>query len=793
MEKTHVKLRSDLEIKPEADSGAIVKDPITRRFYRFTPVQASAMGLLNGRNDLADIARLVSKQHATEVLEHQMEEFVGKLRALLLLDDPHTWAKLETTAGKKYKAFKNFLSIKIHAFNPDQLLTRLEKKLRFFFSWGFFIIFCVSTLAATILSVLNWKSLFISLGTLFSLYSIPLIILVIFAVLTIHEFGHGLTLKHYGGKVEEMGFMLLYFIPAFYCNVSDAWMLRKRERLLVTLAGGYIQIFLWALAIIAWRLLAPETLASRICIITLAVTGIQTLLNFNPLIRLDGYYLLSDYIEIPNLRPKALNYLKNGFKSWASGLAFGDARELSPRIRRWLFYYGLATVIFTALLLGIMFHRLGLWIMHEYRSWGIVITSMLFLLVVAPITRKENAKASGRLFRVLILRIRRAPLIFMAFILILGVGAFLPWELKISGDFVILAEKRMTVTPQVAGNLKEIYVDQGSRVNTGEILAVMENLELSNEYEETRGELESQRASLDLIVAGARPEEIEKSRRLVATKKAELYNATRIGQERALLRETIAKKEAELENARVNYERTQSLLENGLIARNEADRDRTVYEVQQKELSEAKAQLRILEEQTERNQDIKKKELAHAESEMQILLAGSRKETVRAAESQVRKLEEKMNILQRQIELLKIRTPIKGTVATPYLKNRTGDFLDKGDRFCEVVSDGSVLIEIPVPEKEIGDVELGFPITVKVRGYPKRWYKAHVRYIAPVATVNGTERIVMVQGELANSDGSLKAGMTGVGKILCGKRTILEIASRRMIRWIRTEFWEYLP
>jgi multidrug resistance efflux pump len=259
------------------------------------------------------------------------------------------------------------------------------------------------------------------------------------------------------------------------------------------------------------------------------------------------------------------------------------------------------------------------------------------------------------------------------------------------------------------------------------------------------------------------------------------------------LRETIAKRIAELTNARLNYERSQSLLNDGLIARNEFDRDRTAYEVAQKALAEATGQLSILEEQTDRSQDIKRKELAQAQSELNLLLAGTRKESIRAVKSQVTKLEEKLSILGRQKELLKIRSPIDGIVATSYLQNRIGDFLDKGSMFCEIVSEGTVIIEMPVPEKEIGDVRTEFPITLKVRGYPKRWYEARVRKIAPVAAGSGSERTVIVQGELLNSDGSLKAGMTGVGKILCGKRTIFEIASRRAIQWVRTEFWEYLP
>jgi multidrug resistance efflux pump len=321
----------------------------------------------------------------------------------------------------------------------------------------------------------------------------------------------------------------------------------------------------------------------------------------------------------------------------------------------------------------------------------------------------------------------------------------------------------------------------------------MENLEIANNYEETKGELASQKASLDLLLAGSRPEEIEKAKRVVETKKAELNSLSRVNEERAVLLEIVAKKEAELENARVTHERSQKLLETGLIARNDADRDRTAYEVQRKELSEAKGKLRVLEEQVDRNREIKRKELEQANSELKILLAGSRKETIRAVESQVRKLEEKLGIFEREIELLKIRSPIEGVVSTPYLRNRIGDYLNKGDVFCEIVSEGTMIVEMPVPEKEIGDVQLGFPITMKIRGYPKRWYQARVSNIAPVAASNGLVRTVLIQGKLDNRDGSLKAGMTGVGKILCGKRMIYDIVSRRLIRWLRTEFWEYLP
>jgi HlyD family secretion protein len=338
-----------------------------------------------------------------------------------------------------------------------------------------------------------------------------------------------------------------------------------------------------------------------------------------------------------------------------------------------------------------------------------------------------------------------------------------------------------------------INVDEGSRVKTGDELAVIQNLDLQNSYEETKGELASRTAGLELLQAGSRPEEIDRAERQIETKRAEVANTSRVQQERAVLQEAVARKEAELDNAAKNYERSKRLLEEGLIARNEVERDQTVYAVRLKELSESRGQLKMLEERTDRDRDVKRKELAQAQSELQILLAGTRKESIKAVEAEVLKLQEKLKILSQQIGQLTIRSPMNGIVATPYLKNRIGEYMREGSVFCEIVSAGSVIIDMPVPEKEIADVKPGYPIVLKVRGYPRLTFQAQVRSISPVAVEEGLERKVVVQGELANSDGTLRSGMTGVGKILCGKRMIGELLTRRAVRWLRTEFWEYLP
>ncbi len=794
MATTLARLRSDLEFKAESaapDSPIIVKDPITRRFYRFTPVQASVLKQLDGSRDPALIADIVSEKLSATVLTGQVEEFTDKLRDLCLLDHPACWAKLERAGRPGHRFLKSILSIKIHAFNPDKILARLDQILKFCFSGGFAIVVGISFFVALAILFSNWTALTISAGKLLSLSSIPLIILVISSVMTIHEFAHGLTLKHFGGKVEEMGFLVLYFIPAFYCNVSDAWMLKKREKIWVTLAGSYIQIFIWSMAVIGWRLMAEETLANRIFMIVIAISGLQTLLNFIPLIRLDGYYLLSDSMEIPNLRPRAFAYLKGRIYESLTGVkASGD---LSPakRERRIYWIYGVSSFIFTATVVLVMLLRLGGWMIQQYQTWGVILLALLFLAGF-PAVHKGNRAASGKFLARVTVRFGKAPLFWVLLCLLIVVG-FIPWELKISGDFVILPTKQVSVSPQVEGTLKTILVDQGSRVHVGDVLAEMENLDLTTSYEETKGELASKRASLELLKAGTRPEEINRAKLQVETKIAELNSSQQVEEQRKVLADTVAKKEAELQNAALNFQRSQKLVQEGLIARNELDRDRTAYEVQQRELAEAKGQLNVLEEQTDRTRQVKTKELAQARSELNILLAGSRKESIDALEAEVKKLEEKANLLLQQLNYLKIQSPIEGVVSTPYLRNRVGDFLEKGAMFCSIVSEGVVIIEMPVPEKEIADVAPGYRITMRVRGFPSRSYEARVKELAPIAVESQGLRQIVVHGELENPDGSLKAGMTGVGKILCGEKPIATLVTRRMVRWLRTEFWEYLP
>lgn len=192
------------------------------------------------------------------------------------------------------------------------MLERLLPHIRWMFTPAFIV---ASTLLFVVYLVLlgaQWDALYAALGATFSLHTITfgnifILWLTSLVVVMIHELGHGFTCKYFGGEVRELGFMVLYFQPAFYCNVSDAWSFPERSaRLWVTAAGSWIQIVVASLATLVWWAAEPGTVVSSVALSAMVMGGITTILaNANPLLPLDGYFALTDWMEIPNLRRRA--------------------------------------------------------------------------------------------------------------------------------------------------------------------------------------------------------------------------------------------------------------------------------------------------------------------------------------------------------------------------------------------------------------------------------------------------------------------------------------------------------
>jgi multidrug efflux pump subunit AcrA (membrane-fusion protein) len=168
---------------------------------------------------------------------------------------------------------------------------------------------------------------------------------------------------------------------------------------------------------------------------------------------------------------------------------------------------------------------------------------------------------------------------------------------------------------------------------------------------------------------------------------------------------------------------------------------------------------------------------------------GSRPETIREAEAEVDRLRASLGFLSQQIERTEIRSPIAGVVSTHRLKDRLTTFLEIGDEICEIVSCGRMLVETPVSEKDVIDVREGMPVKLKARSLPAASFAGKVVSVPPVAIDRMNRTVLIVTSQVENPRHLLKPGMTGTARIYCGKHRLIDLLTRKIIRFVRVEFW----
>jgi hypothetical protein len=198
--------------------------------------------------------------------------------------------------------------LRVHLWDPERLLARLTPLGRVLLTGRTAMVAGVTALVALGIQLEHGARLRLEMG---AMLGHPGLFLLTAAVVTfLHELGHGLACHVFGGRVRDVGAMLLYFcIPAAYCDVSDGHLIEsRRQRAVVALAGCYVNVLLWAAATLAWRVLAPELWPSQVALAVIATTDLSLFLNLNPLLPLDGYYALEELVGIQNLRQRSRLY-----------------------------------------------------------------------------------------------------------------------------------------------------------------------------------------------------------------------------------------------------------------------------------------------------------------------------------------------------------------------------------------------------------------------------------------------------------------------------------------------------
>jgi multidrug resistance efflux pump len=328
-------------------------------------------------------------------------------------------------------------------------------------------------------------------------------------------------------------------------------------------------------------------------------------------------------------------------------------------------------------------------------------------------------------------------------LLVLGglivIAAIVPYPLRITSEAVIIPTERAYVRTKTAGIIAEIKVDEGQAVRKGDVLARLDDRELRTDRLKAVAEIEKIQAEMARLKRGARSEEIAGQSAVVAAAGNEV---------------AFARKEA-VRKARMAAQ--------GVGSAQARDQARHELRVKQKALAEASARLRLLK-------------------------AGSRTEDIEARQAELDRAKAHLAFVDEQLALTVIQAPIDGVLLTPKFRERLHEKIEAGGMVCEIAKTSRMRAEVYMSEREMDSVAIGQPVVVKVQSYPTREFTGKVDFLAPAVEKRGDDNRMRVVVELDNAEGLLKQDMTGYGEINCGRRTVLNLVTRRLLRWVRVRF-----
>lgn len=513
----------------------VLKNSATGQFHRLTASAYQLVAQFNGQKTLAHIvedSQLLNDE--SDTINHEnIVTLVKQLFSsdLLMLDQglPVDFYRKRIHAYQKslsWRRFINPLALKIPLIDPDRFLEKTKIISRILFSIPGLIIWLLTIVYAVTLSGIHWQELTGNFtDRILGANNLLILIAVFPLVKVLHELGHGYALKRWGGEVHEIGIMFLVFMPIPYVEASSATNFRDKYRRMTVAAGGMIvEVFLAAIAMILWTMLEPG-MARAITFNIIFLASVSTLLfNGNPLLRYDGYFILSDYLEIPNLGPRSNQYIAYLIQRYLfrASIVFPDA---SAGERSWFVIYG--TLSF--------FYRMFVWtviilfVASKFFFIGVVLAIWgAFFMIVRPLIRIFKYLLTSINLRPVRTRALSVTGVFLGCVALTLFAIPIPYTTIVEG--VIWLPEGAIVRAKTSGFVDSINAEKNGEVVSGDLLITMHEpllkskvnvlesdlLELSTEYETLE--------MADRVKAGIVAEQISLLKSRLAEAQSELTN-----------------------------------------------------------------------------------------------------------------------------------------------------------------------------------------------------------------------------------------------------------------------------
>ena len=493
-------VRPELSISAQRTRGRpcfVVEDPIQGKFFRLGTAEHALMLFLDGKTTMEVAIKKTREQHTT-FDEERASKFLRWLIANRLIRVAgQRFSGPDSSSPLRGVPRWSLLATRIPLCNPDRVLQHLTPTSRWIFSRPMVAVTSVLMLVAILRVWSQWHEVELLSRTVFSRDSWLLFAACLLVLKLAHELAHGIVCKKYGGSIPEAGIVFMFFVPLAYVDATSSWRFSSRwQRIHVAAAGMYIELLVGAIAAIIWSI-SEAGLLKQTCFQLMASVALTTIVfNGNPLMRFDGYYILADWLDIPNLYIKGRQWVADS----AAAAFLGVVRQYSFRSEpRWIVAgYGIAAAVWR------VFFMVGLMAFFASAFYGaglVAAAAVLFSWFLKPsLDLTKHLLTSPALTRTQRLRC----VLISSFLLILAGGSLLvPLAPPCRTCAVVEHEPLATVRAGSAGFIRALHVSSGQFVESGHTLLTLDNPTLRAEL---RG-LELSVAQADLRIGIRRREQ----------------------------------------------------------------------------------------------------------------------------------------------------------------------------------------------------------------------------------------------------------------------------------------------
>jgi putative peptide zinc metalloprotease protein len=507
----------------------VVHDTAKGRYHRLSPSAFAFVKRMDGTRTLqqlwdeicasptedvpsqTDIVDLLSQLHANDLLQCDTTPDAFELLQRSRKQSRSKWMQRLT----------NPLSLKLPLVDPDRFLTRCVGYVGWLFSVKGLLLWLAIVLPAIVVAGQHWRALTENMSDrILSSGNLLLMAALFIPIKLLHELGHGFATKVWGGSVHELGLMFLVFAPVPYVDSSSSAAFESRyRRAVVGAAGMLVEMVIAAIAIYIWVVVEPG-LVRAIAYNTIIVAGISTLLmNGNPLLRYDGYYILSDLIEIPNLGQRGQRYWAYLTDRYVFRAREAQMPDESPAEKRWIAIYAIASWCYRTLVTITII----LFVAPKFFLFGTIIAVWgAVTLLLMPIWKGLRHLASSPS-----LHGRRAFAVRATATIVVGIAALVclvPVPMRTQAEGAYWLPDNAIVRSGEEGFFAQWLVAPGTRVTKGTPVLMMRNPRLEAAVAQAEGKLAEARARFD-AQAFTNPSQAEILRQNVSQAEEELRHA----------------------------------------------------------------------------------------------------------------------------------------------------------------------------------------------------------------------------------------------------------------------------